>query len=101
MKSLLNTLSETFASGCSNSISDAISEAFITELNESNSELSKAKAYVNKTWSENDIIIKYILSDLELESLRRHIENLCRKKKQTPPKVIRLTKSKIAIVSDN
>lgn len=37
MKSLSNTLSETFVSGCNNSVSDAISEVLTTKLNESNS----------------------------------------------------------------
>lgn len=100
MKSLSDTLTEAFALGYNKSLSDVISEVFTTEMNESNSELGKAKAYINKEWSGKDIIIKYTLSDSELESLRKYISNLCRKKRQTSPKVIRLTKSKIALVTD-
>lgn len=101
MKSLSDTLSEALRSGCMKSLSDVILEEYATELNESSSELSKAKAYVNKVWAGNDIIIKYLLSDSELENLGKYINNLCQKKRQTPPKVIRLTKTKIALVLDN
>ena len=97
MKSLSDTITETFASRCNNSLSDVISK----ELNESNSELSKAKTYVNRTWVGNDIIIKFLLSDTEGENLKKHINNLSQKKRRTPPKVIRLTKSKIALVNDD
>lgn len=101
MKSLSDTLSEALTSGRMKSLSDVIAEEYATKLNESSSELSKAKTHVNKLWSGNDIIIKYLLSDSELENLRKYIDNLCQKKRQTPPKVIRLTKTKIALVLDN
>jgi len=97
MKSLLDTITEAFTSKCNNSLSDVISE----ELNESSSELSKAKTYVNRTWVGNDIIIKFLLSDTEVENLKKHINNLSQKKRRMPPKVIRLTKSKIALVTDD
>lgn len=93
MKSLLETL----ATRCSNSLSDVITE----EINESNSELSKAKTYLNHVWSGNDIIIKFLLSEAELESLRKYVVNLSKKKRLTQPKVIRLTKSKIALINDD
>lgn len=97
MKSLSDTITEAFASRCNNSLSDVISE----EMNESNSELSKAKAHINRVWAGNDIVIKFLLSDAELENLRKYIINLSQKKRRTPPNVVRLTKSKIAIVNDD
>lgn len=97
MKSLSDTITEAFAQRCNNSLSNVILE----EMNESNSELSKAKTYVNRAWTGNDIIIKFLLSDTEFENLKKHINNLSQKKRRTPPKVIRLTKSKIALVNDD
>lgn len=97
MKSLSETISEALASGRMKSLFDVISE----EMNESNLELSKAKAHINRVWTGNDIIIKFLLSDTELEKLRKHIINLSQKKRRIPPNVVRLTKSKIAIVNDD
>lgn len=77
MKSLSDTVTEAFASRCNNSLSNVISE----ELNESNSELSKAKTYVNRTWVGNDIIIKFLLSVQRLKILKS-ISIICHKRKE-------------------